>query len=458
MTTASLRNIFLKNAVANVIGGIGSALFNLLLPALVVRYLGKLEFSVWSLALQVLIYLQLFGFGLQTAMTKFIAHAHELNDLDDQRKTMKAGLVIVTGFVFFAMFAVSILVIFYPLLFKNIPPELIGEFRICILLLGISAAWQLFALIPMGVFVGLHRNIIPVSGQLFVRMFSLLALWLVLKNGAGLLVLSLTMAVSSALIVPINFLAIRRWASALITALGPMEKKRFGDLLKYCGNLAIWNIAMLLVNGMSIMIVGHFDFKSVAAYSLASTVIAIMIGLQQAIISPLLPAGAKLNAREETRHELPKLMISATRICIAGLILSVIGLYFFGVNFLQAWLGKGYSEDILKLLSILAIANMVRNIALPYSMLLLAINMQKQVRLTVFVEGVVTLLASIALGYQYGAFGVAYGALIGSVSGFFCNYMFNFSSTRLIVPDIFLFTLKSGVFLSLPVAVFVLVF
>src|SRR5476649_33324 len=116
MTTASLRNLFLKNAVANVIGGAGSALFNLLLPALVVRHLGKLEFSIWSLALQILIYLQIFGFGLQTAMTKFIAHGYELNDLEDQRKTLKAGLVIVSSFVLLAVVAVIGLVIFYPLL------------------------------------------------------------------------------------------------------------------------------------------------------------------------------------------------------------------------------------------------------------------------------------------------------------------------------------------------------
>jgi len=458
MTTASLRNLFLKNAVANVIGGAGSALFNLLLPALVVRHLGKLEFSIWSLALQILIYLQIFGFGLQTAMTKFIAHGYELNDLEDQRKTLKAGLVIVSSFVLLAVVAVIGLVIFYPLLFKNIPIELVSEFRICILLLGISAAWQLFALIPMGVFVGLHRNIIPVAGQLFIRMLSLLALWLVLKQGAGLVSLSLTMALCSALIVPINFLAIRRWASSLTTALAPLDKSRFKELLAYCGNLAVWNIAMLLVNGLSIMIVGYFDFKNVAFYSLAATIITIMVGVQQAIISPLLPAGAKLNAREETRHELAGLMIKATRICIAGLIISVLLLKFFGMIFLKTWLGNGYSSEVLELLLILSIANMIRNIALPYSMLLLAVNMQKQVRLTVVVEGVATLMASIALAYQYGALGVAYGALLGSVSGFFCNYAFNFYRTRLIVPDIFLFTMRVGVFFTLPVAIFVIVF
>lgn len=458
MKTASLRSLFLKNAVANVLGGAGSALFNLLLPALVVRHLGKLEFSVWSLALQVLIYLQIFGFGVQTAMTKFIAQGHELDDLEDQRKTLKAGIVLVSGFVLLAILAVVLLVIFYPLLFSNVPAEFVGEFRICIFLIGISAAWQLFALIPMGLFFGLHRNIIPVGGQFFVRMLSLLLLWVVLQQGAGLVVLSLTMALCGALIVPINFLAIKRWASSLTVSLAPLDKFRFKELLAYCANLAVWNIAMLLVSGLAIMLVGYFDFTNVAAYSLAATVITIMVGVQQAIISPLLPAGSKLNARAETRGQLGGLLIRATGICIFGLLLSVFLLKFFGAPLLKAWLGKGYSENVLELLLILAVANLIRNVALPYSMLLLAINMQKEVRLTVIVEGVTTLAASVIMAYYYGALGVAYGALIGATCGFFCNYLFNFKKTRLLVPDIFEFTLKTGILLVFPVAIFVIEF
>ena len=440
------------------IGGAGSALFNLLLPALVVRHLGKLEFSVWSLALQVLIYLQIFGFGLQTAMTKYIAHGHALIDIEDQRKTVKAGLVLAGIFALLAAVAVGGLVIFYPLLFSNVPRELVSEFRICIFVLGISAAWQLLSLMPMGLFIGMHRNIIPVTAQLLVRMLSLFMLWVVLQNGAGLLVLSLTMAICGALLVPMNYMAARRWASDLLIQLGALDRVRFREMLGYCGSLAVWNIAMLLVSGVAIMMVGYFDFQRVASYSLAATLITIMIGVQQAIISPLLPAGAKLNAREETRPELAGLLNRSTLICMLSLGLSVLLMKFLGDWFLQLWLGKGYSPDILKILLILAAANLIRNTALPYSMLLLAVNMQKQVQLTVLVEGIVTLIASLTLASSHGAIGIAYGALVGSIAGLLCNYTFNFSKTRLLVPNILKFSIKSGIYISFIVAIFVIVF
>jgi O-antigen/teichoic acid export membrane protein len=458
MKSASLRSLFLKNAFANVVGGVGSALFNLVLPALVVRHLSGVEFSVWSLALQVLIYLQLFGFGLQTAMTRFIAHGHELGDLADQRKTLKAGLALGAGFVALATLAVALLVLCYPLLFSKVPAGMVGDFRICVAVLGLSAAFQLFALIPIGLFAGLHRNIVPVGGQLLVRMLSLLALWLALRAGAGLLALSLTLAACGALLVPVTFLSIRRWVGALWRGLGPLDRPRLRELMHYCGGLAVWNIAMLLVNGIATMLVGYFQFDKVGPYSLAVTVIAIMVGVQQAIMAPLLATGATLNARQETRAALAGLLIKATRICALGLLASLLVIKFFGASLLAAWLGAAYTGDVFSLLVILAAANLIRNTALPYALLLLALNKQKQVQHTVVLEGVVNLVASLWLAREHGALGVAYGALIGALAGCASNYVFNFSGTPQLVPNIFRYSVHALVLPVLAAALLVMLF
>jgi len=186
MAKKNQRALFVTNAFANIIGGGAGALFTLILPAMVVRSLTAVEFSIWALAIQMLIYVQLFGFGLQNAVTHFIAHGHELEDLDDQRKTIKAAVVLAAVFVGIATFAVLALLIFYPLLFSDVPSNLVADFRICIALLGLSAAWQLFALVPSGIFTGYHQNIIPVAAQLLTRILSLAVVWSVLKAGVGI--------------------------------------------------------------------------------------------------------------------------------------------------------------------------------------------------------------------------------------------------------------------------------
>lgn len=453
---APLRMLILKNAFANVIGGLGTAIFNLLLPALVARYLGKLEFTVWNLALQVIVYLQIFGFGLQNAVTRFIAHGHELNDLSDQRKTIKAGLVLTAWFASLALLAVAALVVFYPVIFADIPTPMVNEFRLCIVALGLSAAWQLFALVPNGIFIGIQQNIIPVGAQLLVRLLSLGAILLVLSRWADLTVLSLTFALSGALLVPLCFMAAYRWAGEKIREMGKLDKQRFRELVRYCGTMAAWNVAILLISGLATMLVGYFDFARVAAYSLAVTLITIMAGLQQALMSPLISAGAKLNARAESRDELPALLIRATRLCLIGLLVSVLMIMALGDWFLKIWLGNGYSPDIISLLVVLAIGSMVRNTTVPYAMLLMALNMQKQALVTAFVEGVITLGASVVLGYRMGAMGVAYGALLGSVAGSLSQYLYNFKRTRVLVPDIARYGVRSGAFLVMPLAMILL--
>lgn len=432
MKTASLRSLFLKNAVANVLGGAGSAVFNLLLPALVVRYLGKLEFSVWTLALQILLYLQIFGFGLQTAMTKFIAHGNEKNDLADQKRTLKAGLALVMSFVLCAVFAVAALVLFYPMLFDNIPEELVGNFRICIALLGISAAMQLFALVPNGMFVGLHRNIIPVGSVLLVRMLSLLTLWLVLKHGGGLLALSIALACCGAMVVPVSYFCARQWAAQLFSGWGAVEWGRFRQLFNYCASLAVWNLAMLFVNGVDMIVVGHFDFEKVAAYSLAVTAITVLVGVLQAVLNPLVAIGSASYANSEKSGKLPKILFLSSFGCALFLIVVVIFFFFFGRQLLGLWINPIYISDVYAFLNILLIAHAVRNLMMPFSVLLVAIAEHKKAFFPAVMEGVFNLCFSLFLASKMGALGVAYATLIGALAGVFFSFILVVHKTRVL--------------------------
>ncbi|OEZ98114.1 hypothetical protein [Duganella phyllosphaerae] len=417
MAISSIRNLFIKNAVANVLGGAGTALFNLLLPALVVRHLGKLEFSVWSLALQVLIYLQLFGFGLQTAMTKYIAHGNELQDKGDQRKTIKAGLVLVSSFTAMALVAVGLLALFYPLFFNDVPAELMGEFRLCIVILGISASLQLFALVPSGVFLGLQKNIIPVSGLLFVRISSLIGIWLVLSNGGSLVNLSIVLAGCGLMILPISYFYTKRWAGPFISHLGPIDWARCRELFRYCASLAIWSVAMLFVNGIDLVIAGHYDFDKVASYSLAITAIAILVGVTQAVLSPLVAIGSASYANIDKRAQLPKLLTLSSAGCAAFLIVTLVIFLFLGKPLLALWLDASYVDGVYELLAVMLFAHALRNLLMPFSLLLVSISEHKKAFMPAIIEGAFNLTFSLILAPKFGVIGVIYGTLIGSIAG-----------------------------------------
>lgn len=455
MSGFSVRNLLIKNAFANVVGGAGSAVFNLLLPALVVKHLGQMEFSVWNLALQVIVYLQLFGFGVQNVITRFIARGNELNDVADQRNTIQAGLMLVTGFVSVAILAVGGLVWVYPLLFPRVSAGLTSEFRTAIAVLGLSAVWQLYALIPMGVFIGLHRNIIAVGGQLLVRLFSLFALWFALSEGAHLAGLAWILALCGGLLVPLNVVAMYRWTKPLLSNFGPYHRQRLREMLHACGGLTVWSIAMLFVNGIDLVVVGHFDFPKVSAYSLAVTVVTILIGGVMAVISPLIAIGSKLYANQSNRNKIPALLIKATQYIVLSMGGALIGVLVLGKWGLGFWIPSEYINDVYKILLILLAANLIRNFLGPYAILLVATGLQKYVLSPGMFEGVANLIASLIFVQRYGAMGVAFGTLVGSVVGVGAHFLNSFVKTRELVPSTTSFFLEG---LLLPLTPIFIVF
>ena len=43
------------------------------------------------------------------------------------------------------------------------------------------------------------------------------------------------------------------------------------DLIRYCIGLSVWSFSMLLISGLDVAIVGHFDFIAVGPYAIAAT-------------------------------------------------------------------------------------------------------------------------------------------------------------------------------------------
>jgi O-antigen/teichoic acid export membrane protein len=454
MPSGSLKTLFLKNAFANVLGGAGAALFNLLLPALVVHHLGKLEFSVWTLACQIIVYVQLFGFGLQTVVNTHVAGAGAEGSLAGQRAAIRAGMAIAVRFCACAALAVILLVALYPVLFDDVPAALAGEFRLCLGLLGLSAAGQLFALVPVGAFTGLHRNIVPVAVQLGARIAGLLAVWIALRLHAGLPVLALALAATGFMIVPAGFMAARRWAGTLFENVAPLERARMRAMLADCMGLAVWSVAMLLVNGLDVLIVGRLDFERVAAYALATTAVTIFVGVVHALLNPLFALGASLHMGRDDGH-LARLLVTSTRACAVFMVGATVLFALFGERLLPFWVGPAYAADVRRFLVVLLVAYSVRNLMAPYATLLVAIRRQRQALAPSVLEGVVNLVCSIVLARAYGAIGVAYGTLIGAVVGVLASLLFTVGRTRELVASPLAFTARS---LALPACGLAMVF
>lgn len=142
-----------------------------------------------------------------------------------------------------------------------------------------------------------------------------------------------------------------------------------------------------------------------------------------------MPHAATLQAREN-RKELGSLLISSTRLGTLLLLATGLPLIVFAFETLKVWIGPNIADSGESILAILIIANMVRLIGVPYSSILVGTGQQKLVIVSPVLEGITNLLASIILGLKFGAIGVAYGTLAGSIVGILGQIFYNLNRTQ----------------------------
>jgi O-antigen/teichoic acid export membrane protein len=229
----------------------------------------------------------------------------------------------------------------------------------------------------------------------------------------------------------LQFLACKKTASCVRISTKLISRQAGREIGAYCFSLSIWAFATLLVTGLDTTIVGLFDFKSVAYYAVAATVITFILGLQNALFNVLVPAAAVLEARKDAER-LGNLLITSTRYSMFALLVTCLPLIVMAKSIISAWVGSEYVASTAILLQVLLVANIVRLSAVPYAMLLIGTGNQRLVTVSPLVEGLSNLLVSVIAGSMLGAVGVAIGTLIGSLIGVGFNLIYNMPRTRAI--------------------------
>lgn len=423
---------WLSNSLLNVVGGGGTALVNVLVPAILARKLAPTDFAIWSLVLQIVPHLNFFTFGIQNAVAKYIA---ERPSLEGRAEVLNAGFRVIFGGMALSAVATGFVVLGYPLIFSDMNAADLPTFRLALLYVGLSVTFQLLAQVPSGLFLGLQANHFFVLPQLAGKVLSVLAIWAVAAFTSNLSVLALAFALGSALVVPILFGIFRRsgWRFGQLATLAPNSSIK-ANILRYCSGLSVWTFSMLLVSALGPVIVGSYNLLEVPSYAIATTAMAVVAGLSSAILSPLLPAVSVAATQESTRSVLPTLLVTSTTWVVVFFHLIFIFLLVAGERLLALWVGNQYVGQTYQLMIALAAANTLRNAAMPYAVMLMGTALHRQTIASALIEGFCNLAASLVLVRYYGALGVAYGCVVGAAAGLAIHLFHNFRRTPELTP------------------------
>jgi O-antigen/teichoic acid export membrane protein len=420
---------FLKNAIANLGRGGLTGLVALVLPPVLVRHMTPAAYAVWVLILQACAYVGYLDFGLQTAVGRYIAFAAEKHDTvqrDSVFSTAFAGLALCALLSIILLLAMAAIA---PWIFPAVPANLIPQMRWALLIVGTATAIGLPASAWNGVFIGLLRNELPAMTVGGVRLISAVGLVLVVLARGSVVAMAAVMALSLLASYGAQYFLVRRLVPDIRFRAHLAQRSTAVELSRYCFGLVVMSFSMLLVTGLDLVLVAHFDFAAVTPYSVAAGLTTFVGGALYAVINVIMPHAAGLHARGDATA-LGKLVINSTRLSVLLLVFICMPAVIYAGPILRLWIGQRYVQTGAPILIVLVIANFVRLIGGAYSVVLVAAGQQSQIKVSPLTEGISNLIASLVLAAMFGGIGVALGTLIGSFFSIGAHLFYSMPRTR----------------------------
>jgi O-antigen/teichoic acid export membrane protein len=394
-----------------------SMLVSLVLPPFLVHRMAPAEYSAWVLILQLSNYVNLLDFGFQTAIGKFVAEYDACGDRDASRRLLSTSFTILAGTALVGCTAIFLMTWSVPKLFHQMPAALIPEVRLALLAVGLSTALTLPFGTFLSTFIGLQQYLFPTIMAILSRVGSAAALIVLLLMNGNLVELAMAMAAFNIATAASQFLGWRRFVRARVGfSFFFFDRRSALKLAKYGSVLSIWTLAMLLISGLDIVIVGHFDYRNTGFYAVASSITNFMLVVVGSVFGPILPAVSSIQAGSTPSH-IGELVIRVTRYCTLLLCLLGLPILFGAYPLLSLWVGHQYAIRSAPYLEILVIGNAVRQLTYPYVLVVVATGRQHLATISAIAEAAVNILVSVLLVTRIGAVGVAIGTLIGAFVG-----------------------------------------
>ena len=420
----------LQGSVANLVRLLLSMFVSLVLPPFLVHHMTPDTYSAWLLILQLSVYVNLLDFGLQTAIGKYVAEYDASGDREASHHLVSTSFTILAVATTIACAALAGLVWGVPRIFDQMPPRLVGDVRIALFAVGLSTAFALpFNIFP-STFTGLQRYVFPTLVATISRVGSAAVLIVLLLMHGSLVQMALVVAGFNFATAIIQFLGWRRFVKERVEFSFLLFHRRSAiRLAKYGSVLSIWTLAMFFISGLDLVIVGHYHYRDVRFYGIATGAANFMLAIVSSVFAPLIPAVSSMQSGS-TPGRIGDLCTKTTRYCVLLLLLLGLPLFFGAYPLLSLWVDKRFAIQSALYLEVLVLGNTVRQIAFPYILVVVATGKQHLATIGAIMEACVNVTLSIWLVQRIGTVGVAIGTLCGAFVGLGMHLLVSISRTQ----------------------------
>ena len=414
MTDESRRNKVarhvLLSSLSNYIGKIINLGVWFVLTPFILAQVGESIYGLWALVGSVVAYGFLLDFGINGAVTKYVAEYRARDEREMAHTIIATALWTNTGLGFLVIF---LSVLFAPLFTSifNIVSSAQQTATWLFLLAGIGVGIAVPGATVTAVLRGLQRfdliNLIDVTASLV----SAGAIFLVLRLGGGVIGLALVGVCVTLVVQLLSTWFIYRIAPELRFGWFGPSRSHLKILLSYSSSLFFMNLGGYFESRSGELVIGRFlPVSAVTPFNLARRLSALPQTLTEQFLTLLLPMASEIHAQEEGA-QLRSLYVVSTRVTLAMFLSMSTILVILVKPLLTAWVGVEFAEYSY-IVIILAFASLIDTSTWPAGFVLQGMAKHSPLAAMTIASGIANFILSILLVNRLGLLGVALGTLI----------------------------------------------
>lgn len=408
----------LNNSVANLLRAASASAVSVIVPLVLAWRLPHDQYAMWSLLFGIAAYVLFLDFGLAATLQVAAAKLSVGSASRSPKELVRRTLVIVAVIVACVQIAAAILGNFASALFPALPAGYLSVFGMALFVVCFGQSCSLASNILVGYFMGSHRTMKPSVILLLSRLTSVAGVSIISFSNVDLiLVASIFSAPLVAGCLVIVFDLLRDVREFIRTDFSPRNdglKWTTKSIISFSAPLALWNLALLVVTGSGVWIIGQADYTALGAYSIAAMMVTVVLGLENAILGPLLSELSQAVARSDGLARYIRKVSLLNSVFVMAIAVLIFGTFNIFHPLLPESIGQHLTPEIV---GFLLFGNVVRLSLAPLGLAFVANGSHKRLIFPPIVEALLYFVALYTLGRGFGLVGVAIGTIVGAVLG-----------------------------------------
>lgn len=393
-----------KGAIISYIAIVLNLAISFLYTPWMLKQIGVSDYGLYSLIISFISYF-IMDFGLSSAIARFIAKYRAEGDLQKISNILGITTKVFLSIDFIIFLILFVCYFFITDIFKGLTPEEVEKLKVLYVIAG-SFSVLSFALKPMDGAMTAFEFFVPnklldMAHKVGVVLLVVIALTLqgdvyalVFINGATAFLTSLA-----------KFFYWKR-KSAVSINIAYFEKSELKSIFAYSGWTFLRGLAQRFRLSLIPSVLGVFaNSGEIAIFALGITLEGMTWNLSSAMNGLFLPKLSRL-AYQGKMDEINKLMVKVGRLQLFIVLLILSGLYTFGRQFINLWVGEQFSDVYIVLIA-LTITYVLSNTMRIADDMVYVNNLMKYTTSVTFLWSALGLIGSCIVASRYGAAGCA---------------------------------------------------